>query len=433
MVGTRYGVARRCLPRREAADGRSDRTPRLQARQFIARRARRETVVLCGALEGALAGNGTLVLIGGEAGIGKTALAEALFAGAEAQGALVLVGHCYDLSETPPYGPWLEVIAQYPATAELPPLPAAVTDRAALNAIAGQAALFDQVLAWFAAIAAARPLVLLLDDLHWADPASLDLLRVLARRGRTLRLVILVTYRGDKPTRHHPLYALLPVLDRETHAVRLDLHRLTAADVAALVAARAALPEGDQHRLVAWLLGRAEGNPFFTTQFLRTLEDEGVLLPDAGLWALGDLAAVGLPPALRQVLDTRLMRLGEEALRVLALAAVIGQVVPLALWSTVAETNEDRLLNAVERAVAAHLMTETPDGLGVRFAHALIREALYAGTSVIRRRRLHRRVGEALVAATRPDPDAVAYHFQRAGDTRAVAWLERSGARAQAA
>jgi DNA-binding NarL/FixJ family response regulator len=391
----------------------------------------REQATLRAALDAALTGRGSLVLIGGEAGIGKTALAEWLCGEAADRGALVLVGRCYDLSETPPYGPWLEVIAQYPAGApDLPPVPAVMTDREALAAVASQAALFDRVIGWFAAVAAVRPLVLLLDDLHWADPASLDLLRLLARRAPALRLLLLVTYRSDELTRRHPLYALLPVLERETRAIRLDLRRWNADAVRAVVADRYALVEGDAARLVAWLVGRAEGNAFFATQLLRALEDERVLLQTPEGWVLGDLGRVGLSTALRQVLDARLARLGDEAQQLLALAAVIGQDVPLALWATVAETDEDGLLDTIERAVEAHLLTEVADGGAMRFAHALIREALYASLLATRRRRVHRRVAEALVATANADADAVAYHFRQAGDARAVAWLVTAGERA---
>src|SRR5690242_13476990 len=131
----------------------------------------REQATLRDALTAALAGRGSLVLIGGEAGIGKTALAEWALAEAEARGALALIGRCYDLSETPPYGPWQEALAR----------PSRDDDRLAPPDLAGgteaasQAALFAQVRDYLAALAARRAIVLLLDDLHWADPASVDL------------------------------------------------------------------------------------------------------------------------------------------------------------------------------------------------------------------------------------------------------------------
>ncbi len=180
-------------------------------------------------------------------------------------------------------------------------------------------------------------------------------------------------------------------------------------------------------------MGRAEGNAFFTTQLLRALEDEGALRRGDGGWALGDLATVGLPAPLRQVLDVRVDRLGEAARDLLAVAAVIGQEVPLTLWAAVAETDEDGLLDTIVRAVDARLLAETPDGAGVRFAHALIREALYEGTLALRRRRLHRRAGEVLAALSTPDPDAVANQYRRAGDDRAAAWLIKAGEWAQRA
>ncbi|HEX5503257.1 MAG TPA: AAA family ATPase [Thermomicrobiales bacterium] len=388
----------------------------------------RELGLLHERLAAALAGRGGLVLLGGEAGIGKTALAEAVCGQAITRGALVLIGRCYDLSETPPYGPWAEALARVPHGGDGPAPP----DLAGGVGAASQAALFGQVRDYLAAVAARRPLVLLLDDLHWADPASLDLLRVLGRQLAGVPALLLVTYRADELTRHHPLYALLPVLEREARATRLDLRPLDQAALRGLVA-RYALPAGDTARLAAWLAGRAEGNAFFTAQLLRALEDEGTLAETTDRWALGDLGGVGLPTALRQVLDARVDRLGEAARQHLTLAAVIGQDVPLALWATVAETGEEALLETIEPAVEAHLLSESPDGTAVRFPHALIREALYAGLLATRRRRVHQRAGEALAALAGADPDAVAYHFQRAGDARAAEWLIRAGERAERA
>ena len=387
----------------------------------------RERATLRDALAALLAGHGSLVLIGGEAGIGKTMLAEVLLAEASAQGALVLVGRCYDLSETPPYGPWAEALARAPRDTPLPP-PELTGSR-----LASQADLFAQVREYLAALAANRPVVLLLDDLHWADPASLHLLRVLARDPADLPLLLVAIYRVDELTRRHPLYALLPVLDREARAVRLHLRPLDVAALGALVAVGRTLRGGDAAHLVAWLHARAEGNALYTTQLLRAVEEEGILQPGTDAWILGDLGSVGLPAPLRQVLDARLTRLGDEPYRLLTLAAVIGQEVPLALWAAVARTAEEGLLDTIDAAGEAHLIAVASDGDAVSFAHALIREALYEGLVATRRRRVHLRAAEALLTTPHPDADAVAGHLQRAGDPRAAAWLVRAGARAQAA
>ncbi len=153
----------------------------------------RELATLREHLAAALAGRGNLVLVGGEAGIGKTALAEALCAGAAERGALVLVGRCYDLAETPPYGPWAEAFEQVPAEQDRESLPAPLGEG---EATASQAALFARVRDYLAGLSAQRPLVLLLDDLHWADPASLDLLRFVARHLAALPVFLVVTYRA---------------------------------------------------------------------------------------------------------------------------------------------------------------------------------------------------------------------------------------------
>ena len=171
----------------------------------------REQAYLRDQFTSALAGQGGVVLIGGEAGAGKTALAEDLCRDAALRGGLVLVGRCYDRAETPPFGPWLDLFARYPPDDDLPPPPAAFAGDG-IGDVANQAALFGTVRESLTAIAHVRPLALVLDDLHWADLASLNLLRFLARDIAALPLLLLVTYRADEVTRAHPLYALLPYL-----------------------------------------------------------------------------------------------------------------------------------------------------------------------------------------------------------------------------
>ncbi len=379
----------------------------------------RELRVLRERLTAALTGQGSLVLIGGEAGIGKTALAEALCREATERSALVLVGRCYDLTETPPYGPWVELFGKYQCRDDDPALPAAFAQRGTVGEVTSQAALFGQVRDFLAALAAARPVLLLLDDLHWADASSLDLLRFAARHLAALPLLLVVTYRSDELTRRHPLSPLLPALVREAAAGRVDLHPLDDAAVRALVADRYRLPAPDAERLAG--------------EVLRSLVESGVLRREGEGWHLGDLRQAALPPLLGQVIDARVSRLDGEGQRLLALAAVVGQEAALAVLGPLAGMDEEALLTAVEGAAAAGLLTEAPDGLHVRFAHALVREAVYEGISPARRRLLHRRIGELLTEQPHPDPDAVAMHFGRAADGRAVPWLIRAGERAQLA
>ena len=300
-----------------------------------------------------------------------------------------------------------------------------------MERVTDQAALFTEVRKFFVALADAGPALLLLEDLHWADPASLELLRHLAPRLWHWPIMLLVTYRGDELTRRHPFAVQLPALVREAEGLRLDLQRLDTAALRALVAARYRLPAVDEARLVAYLEQHAEGNPLFATELLRALQEEALLRPVDNGWTLGTLDRVVLPSFLRHVIDRRVARLGEAMRMPLAIAAVIGQEVPLDLWAEVAGLDEETLLTILERAVDAHLLEADPDGRRVRLIHALTREALYESVLPPRRRMWHCRVGEAVTADARPDPDAVAYHFQAAGDPRACDWLIAAGDRAQ--
>jgi DNA-binding CsgD family transcriptional regulator len=393
----------------------------------------RELDLLRAHLASALGGHGRLVLVGGEAGIGKTTLIQAVGAEAVTQGALVLTGHCYDLTATPPYGPWFDLAESYRARHGLPPLPAALAGEAGMREAGGQAAVFAQVRDFFVAAAAALPLVVVLEDLHWSDQASLDLLRVLGRHLAAHPILVVVTYRADEVGRQQPLAGVLPALVRESRAERVELRRLTIADVRRLVAARHRLPPADEARLVGYLQARAEGIPFYLGELLRTLEEEGVLADTGDTWTLGDLSQARVPPLLVQVIEGRLARLGDEVREALAVAAVIGQEVPLDVWGTIAALPEESLLAVIGKAADAHVLDATGDGTRVRFVHALIRAALFEGLLSPQRRVWHRRVGETLAGSPDPDPDAVASQFQRAGDRRAIEWLVKAGNRAELA
>ena len=384
-------------------------------------------------LSAAIAGQGGLVILSGEAGIGKTTLAEDVCQEASCAGALVLVGQCYDRTETPPYGPWIELLEQFRALPDRSPALCTIAEPN-LSHSSSQAALFHEMREFLVAIAREQPLVIVLEDMHWADDASLDLLRVIARQLVSLPILLLVTYRSDEVIRQHPLYRLLPLLVREALAVRIDLSLLDNDDVSTLIQHDYQLPTDDAIRLADYLQTRAEGNPFFLGELLRSLEGTVLLRTTAGNWKLGELSRIQVPMLLRQVIDARVARLGKEADALLAIAAVIGQVVPLTLWATVAATTEEALFQLLERAINAHVFDATADGLAVRFSHALIREALYEGVLPPRRRAWHREIGEVLASQEETsEPDAIAYHFTHAGDSRAAAWLTRAGERAQRA
>jgi DNA-binding CsgD family transcriptional regulator len=377
-----------------------------------------------------LAGEGAVVLIGGVSGIGKTALVDVLRSEASGLDAQILTGACYDLMDTPPYGPWLEVATSAEATSVgLTVLQQLLTHPEGHDTQAS-------VRECFASVARNRPTLVILEDFHWADSASVELLRGLSRHAAALRMLLVTTYRTEDVAGHAGLYATLPLIIREGRAVRIELRPLEDQDVGLLVRSRYVLPSSDQLRLVSYLQTRAQGNPFFLHELLHELQVEQVLRPEISAeatWRLGSLEAMQLPKLVQQVLTRRLERFVEEDRQHLAVAAVIGQEVSLELWSEVADLTEQEVLELVEQVVSAYLMVMPPAGTTIRFAHALVREALYEGLLPARRRIWHRKIAEVLLARVDPDPDAIAYHLRQAGDRRAGAWLIRSAERAQGA
>ncbi len=381
--------------------------------------------------EAAIAGQGSVVLVSGEAGIGKTTLVQDLAVDAQEHGMSILWGRAYDLSVTPPYGPWLEILHQCAGLADAPPLPGFVDDAAALTKVGNQSTLFAEISRFFLQLAEMRPLLLALDDMHWADQGSLDFLRIFARQITGYPILLVATYRSDELHRQHPLTTLLPLIVREADAARLKLRPFDRDGHRALIQCRYQLEDDAQRRLEDYLEAHAEGNPLYAGELLRSLEEDEILVAVDDGWQLGDLEHLRVPPLLRQVIERRLSRLGQTTRELLQVAAIIGQDVPLDLWQQVSEASDDTLALAVEQGLQAHLIEEMPSRSSYRFHHALLREALYDEVIAVRRRAWHRTVAETLVARPKAVPDAVAYHFQQAGDVRAVAWLLESARRAR--
>jgi DNA-binding CsgD family transcriptional regulator len=393
----------------------------------------RERELLRALLERASEGQGTLALLSGEAGIGKTTLVDDLVQHAAASGFLVLSGGCYDLTTTPPYGPWTEAIRSYRPAEGGPEIPSWFGNLVEIEKLGSQMAIFEAAREFFTEVAAGQPLLIVLEDLHWADPASVDALRYLARNLRDVPVMILATYRDDEPVYAHPFFEAIPTLVRESQAERVAVWRWSEADTRELISSRYRLRSDDEERLAIHTHRLAEGNPFYTIELLHELESDAVLRPQAGGWAIGELAEAQIPPLVRQVVERRLSTLAPETRTLLEVASVIGHDVPFDLWLDVCDVEDKRLVVAVGEASAVHLIDELPDRSGIRFRHALIRETLYASSNPLDLGRLHRRVAEALTHQPVRNPDAVAFHFGRAGDERCIRWLVRAGRRAQRA
>jgi DNA-binding CsgD family transcriptional regulator len=382
------------------------------------------------ALNAAVEGAGGVGIVSGEAGIGKTTLVRSLASEAIQRSVRVLETSCFDLHSTPAFEPWIDLFAAFEQDPSLPAPPPALAG-GSVRRVADQAELFASVRDFFLELTRIGPVLLILEDMHWSDPASLDLLRDLARRASRMRLLIVVTFRTDDLKRTSPFYQRLPAIVRETGCRRIELHRLDRNQLRALIETSMNLSSSDSVRLVDYLALHSDGNPFFATELIRVLRDRGILTVHADRWRLAAVDQVVIPPLLMQVIDSRISHLGSVTREWLAIAAVIGQEVPLSIWSEVVCASSDDLLRVVELAIDAHLMEANADGRTVRFVHALTRHALYESVVPPRRREWHLAVARTLMATTNPNPDTVAHHLQAAGDPDSWHWYVKAAERAR--
>jgi hypothetical protein len=400
-----------------------------------------ELAVLTADLDAAVAGRGGVVLLAGEPGIGKTRLAEEVAAQATARGALVLWGRCWEAEGAPAFWPWVQVVRAYvqasdaaalrhdlgAGAADIVQLVPAIRDRLPdlptpppVEPEAARFRLFDSLAAFLRAAAARRPLLLILDDLHWADAPSLALLRFVSRELEGAGPLVVGIYRHAEVDRGHPLVATLADLTRGQDRRRVLLHGLDQRDVASFVALVAGVEPSPE--LAAALYRQTDGNPFFVTEVVRLLGSQGRLESVAGAGVLGG----GLPEGVRAVVAERLGRLSDDCQRVLEVAAVVGRDFGLRVLQPASGSDSGRLLELLEEAEAARVVTAVPGALGRwRFAHALVREVVYEGLPAARRVRLHGLVGETLEAAHAADPGPhlaeLAHHFVAAAPGGQVA------------
>ncbi len=373
-----------------------------------------------------LAGLGSLTLIGGEAGIGKTALVEELGRLALDANVRVVTGRSYDLSITPAFGPWLEILEAFSTTADsLPIQPDGSTPE-----VTSPDVFYRQILNFLRRQSEEQPLLIVLDDAHWADNASLELLRFLSRHLASMPTMIVVTFRTEAMASGNTLFSLVPLLVRESDASRVDLHPLDHDALRSWVHHNYELDQDAEIQLTKYLELRSEGIPLFARETMRTIEEEQALWRTGGRWQLGELQGSHLSLLVQQIAEARLNRVSMSARELLGIAAVIGEEIPLDLWGQIAEVSEDAILNATEEAVNAWLLVAEPYGARVRFQHGLYRQAIYEQILPPRRRRLHRQVAEALINLDSPEPERIAYHFQQIGDVRAVEWLQQVGTKA---
>ena len=406
---------------------------------------------------------GSLALLSGEAGIGKTRLAEDALNAARRFGCLTLVGRCYEEEGTPPLTPFMAVLEQAsrlmpapvfhqamePCAPELakllPELHRLFPNMAPpleLPPSLRQRFLFTNFLEFLTRCGSVAPVVVFLDDLQWADESTLQLTQHLAERLPTLPIAIIAAYRDiEVPmpatkgrlqslldrVRGHTRRALTPQaftaslnrLVRERQARTIVLHPFTETEVRGMLIALGS--DDPPSRLVGQFVEHTGGNPFFVAELFRHLKEEGLLLDTRKTWK-GDLAfdSIDVPASVRVVLERRLQRVSNETQKVLSAAAVIGRHFELELLEAVVDVDNDTLVSALDEAERARLV-KGPSGrqeVAWRFEHRLICQMLTGSMSQVRRQRLHLRVAEALVrldAPSRVYTSEIAHHLYCAG------------------
>ena len=399
--------------------------------RLIGREAELSTILA--GVEAAMEGTGRLLVVAGEPGVGKTRLSQEATLACRDRGFVVATGRCYEPYRSVPYYPFLEALsllygaAPGPARAQistrwphvmrlLPDQPSETPPATNASPQEEQQRLFWAVTGFLRAVSEAAPVALLLDDLHWADDASLELLQHLARHTRAHRVLLLGTYRDVEVGHQHPLGRALRDLDREGLLERVAVRRLGHEGTAGLIADRVGQDLSDEFGLLVHR--HTDGNPLFVREVLSALIERGDVYRHDGRWESRRIAGVGVPENVRATIVDRASRLGERAQEALREASVLGQAFGFEDLQAMTGLSEEELEAALEEALAAGLVYESGED-GYAFNHALTQQALYAELPRRRRRRLHLAAGEALErlpeAVKRRRAAELAWHF-RGGD-----------------
>jgi DNA-binding CsgD family transcriptional regulator len=401
-----------------------------------------ESAALSDALRRALAGDPVTVLVGGEAGVGKSRLVHELIAEARAGGARVLVGGCVELDGGGiPFAPLVEMLRTLgrdlpddelddllgSARGEVGRLVPELDDGsgAAPAGVRDPSRVLELILGVINRLAGERSLMLVFEDVQWADRATLDLIALLVSGAGARRLLLVFTVRSDELHRAHPFRRMAARWEQQRAAERLELDRLTERDVAAQI--EAILGERPDRELADFVYERSEGIPLFVEELL-------------GAVRAGGIEHDYLPPSLRDVLLARAEGLSDNGQHVLRVASAAARWAPEQLLAIVAGLAEVDLFTALREAVGQQLLVVDPDGRGYGFRHALAKAAIHEDLLPGERGRLHKAYAEALESNRElagPGLDAtsmLAHHWLAAHDLpRALPASVRAGAAAAAA
>jgi tetratricopeptide (TPR) repeat protein len=395
------------------------------------------------------AGEGRFLTLAGEPGIGKTRLAQEAMLLCRERGFVVATGRCYEPHQTVPYYPFLEALSTlYAAAPEAARAEASVRWPALLRLLPDQPTtppsdsgsspqeeqqrLFWAVTGFSQAVSETAPLALLLDDLHWADGASIELLQHLTRHSRSSRILLLGTYRDVEVARGHPLGRALLTLEREHLVERIAVSSFGPSDTAAMIVAQ--LEQEASGEFADLLHRHTDGNPLFIQETLRALIERGEIYRHDGRWERKDITAIEAPETIRATIAERVSRLSDTTQEALREASVLGHAFTFEDLQAMGGYSEATLDASLDEALAAGLLQEA--GEGYIFNHALTQQTLYSELPPRRRRKLDLAAGEALERlperARRARAAELAWHFRVGGaPERALPYAFLAGDSAQ--
>lgn len=385
--------------------------------------------------EAAMQGSGRLLAVAGEPGVGKTRLSQEAALACRGRGFVVSTGRCYEPHRSVPYYPFLEALSSLYGAAQdvvraqiptrwphmmrlLPEGPVDALSATSVNPQEEQQRLFWAVTGFLQAIAETAPVALLLDDLHWADDASLELLQHMARHTRAHRVLLLGAYRDVEIGRQHPLGRALHDLEREHLVEHVPVRQLGRQGTAKMISHR--LGQELSNDFTELVYSHTDGHPLFVQEVLRALVERGDVYRRDSRWESRAISEIGVPESARATIADRASRLSEPAQEALRQASVLGQSFDFEDLQVMAEYSEDELEAALEEALAAGLVYESGDGYV--FNHALTQQALYTELPKRRRRRLHLAAGETLERLAEPTRHRraaeISWHFREGGSPK---------------